>query len=300
MHNGNRQEITVSVLMPVKNAASTVGAAIRSTLRAMPTESELLIFDDGSTDDSTQVIERYSDSRVSMHADPHQQGVAAGLNVLLAESRGRVILRMDADDISFPYRITEQVRELNRGYDLVFGSVIHFGARRVPLPSSPRRLEPGLLARNLLISNPVAHSTLLSRAELIRGLGGYRDVPAEDYDLWLRAASAGARLVRQRKPAILYRHSKSQVTAGGSWQWARDSDPVLAASIASLAARIAPRWIKAEQRSQDLASMLSMRPAGRVELIGRIFGSISTGERNYLAIRATKEAERLNHETGAN
>lgn len=299
MHSGNRPEITVSVLMPVKNAASTVGAAIRSTLLALPPDSELLVFDDGSTDESAQVIKRISDSRVSIHADPHHQGVAAGLNLLLEESRGRVIARMDADDITLPHRITQQVRELNRGYDLVFGSVIHFGARRVPRPSSPRRLNPGLLKRNLLISNPVAHSTMLSRAELIRELGGYRGVPAEDYDLWLRAASAGASLLRQSMPAILYRHSKSQLTAGGSWRSARDNDPVLAASIASLAAHLAPSWVEAEQRSQDLASMLTLRPAARAEVIGRVFGSMSFEERNYLAMRATREAQRLNHGTGA-
>lgn len=91
---------------------------------------------------------------------------------------------------------------------------------------------------HLLLTNPVAHSTLLARRSTITDAGGYRSLPTEDYDLWLRMAARGARLRRLALPGLAYRVHPSQVTASAEWRRSSWQNAGLAASYSALAERI--------------------------------------------------------------
>lgn len=97
----------VSIVLPMYNAEKFVGECIQSILSQTYTNFELLILDDGSTDDSIKVVENFSDSRIRLIRREHDY--IATLNCGLSESQGKYIARIDADDIMFPLRIEKQV-----------------------------------------------------------------------------------------------------------------------------------------------------------------------------------------------
>lgn len=190
---GNDSE-TVTVLMPVYNAGPYVAAAIESILKQTWRDFGFLIIDDGSTDGSAATIERFAkqDARIRVIHAAHE-GVAAALNRGLAVARGAIIVRMDADDVSWPERIARQMAFLADHPDIaVLGSAFRSVDRRgrpirdCRYPTEPAEVEAGFLQGAPLL----AHPTVAFRRDVIRRLGGYRAAfdRAEDFDLWLRVS----------------------------------------------------------------------------------------------------------------
>src|SRR5262245_21706236 len=91
----------VSVLLPTFERAGLVGEAVASVLAQTCTDFELLVIDDGSTDDTAAVVRGFIDPRVSYLERKHG-GIAAALNTGLAQARGRLIARIDSDDRWLP------------------------------------------------------------------------------------------------------------------------------------------------------------------------------------------------------
>lgn len=224
------------VLVPAYNAESTLGAALSSTLRALPRDSAIMVLDDGSIDATAGIARALEDPRIRVHSRPNG-GVASALNELLRRTDSEFIARMDADDLVLPGRFTRQLRAMTGGVDAVFTTVVQWGTglRGVPRPSEIDPMEFGL---HLLLTNPVAHSTLLARRAAIEVAGGYRELPTEDYDLWLRMAAGGARLRRLPIPGLAYRVHPGQITASAQWRRSSWLDPRIAAAYTALAQQL--------------------------------------------------------------
>ena len=223
----------LSVIVPAYNAADTIGNALRSTLRDLPRDSEIIVLDDGSTDGTADIAHRTGDARVRVMSHANA-GVARTLNDLLAAADSEFVARMDADDIVIPGRFRRQMRAVHEGADAVFTTVVTWGNGRpgVPRPSS---ISSAAFPFHLLLTNPVAHSTFLGRRASIAAVGGYREIPTEDYDLWLRLSVSGARLNRLGLPGLAYRVHPGQVTASASWRRSSWESPELGAAYSELA-----------------------------------------------------------------
>lgn len=227
----------LTILVPVYSAEGTLGAALSSTLRHLPPDAMIAVLDDGSLDASATVARSFDDPRVQVRTR-RNGGVASALNELLDSTDSEFVARMDADDIVLPGRFRRQIGALTRrggasAPDAVFTTVIQFGdgARPVPRPS---RISPDDFAMHLLLTNPVAHPTLMARRAVLERAGGYRQVPTEDYDLWLRLAADGARLERLPLPGLAYRMHPGQVTASTTWRHASWSDPKIGSAYSQL------------------------------------------------------------------
>ncbi len=202
----------VSVLMPAHNADQHILRAVKSTLRALPADSEIVVGCDGCTDKTELVLRAVDDSRLRVLVDSSKRGVAPTLNRLLDQSDSEIVARMDADDICLPWRFSYQLSNW-RPTELQFANVVHFGdGYRLPRPVFPLRLEPRLSRVSLLFENAFAHPTLLTSRAVMNSLGGYRNVPAQDYDLWMRAALRSISIRRRGLPAVMYRHHRRQIT----------------------------------------------------------------------------------------
>lgn len=215
----------VSVVMPARNAASTIGGAIESLLAQSITDWELLIVDDGSDDDTAAVAGRYgaSDRRVRLLAGP-AKGEPAARNVALAEARGRLIAMLDADDLALPGRLERQARFLDANPDLVAAAslAVLFVREGTPLglsavtgPATRSELAR-LAARGSLLV--LCHPTLMWRAEAIKVLGGYNERFGQgcDAELVNRAVYAhGLSLLVIQEPLVWYRISANGMSSRG-------------------------------------------------------------------------------------
>ncbi len=186
----------VSVLMPAFNASATLQQAIDSVLTQTFADLELVIVDDGSTDATPDILGAQTDPRIRVIRLAQNGGLVAALNRGLAEARGALVARLDADDVAVPGRLAFQVEAFDRQPDLVLcgcaavrvspaGAVV---GRSVP-PATHARLATGLVSGNRLI-----HSSTMFRRDTAVAVGGYAPwaYPAEDYHLWLLLMREGA------------------------------------------------------------------------------------------------------------
>lgn len=194
----------ISVVMPAYNAATTIDEAIESILFQEEIDFELLIIDDGSTDETAEKIRhwRKQDSRIKLLRQSHK-GIVSALNHGLQEARGRYIARMDSDDISSPGRLKKQAAYLDRHPTI--GAVsckVEFLGDRRQYRGYARYVEwiNSLITENDIslkrfIESPVPHPSVMFRRWVVSSLGGYRDGAfPEDYELWLRWMHAGIRV----------------------------------------------------------------------------------------------------------
>ncbi|MFC1531985.1 glycosyltransferase family 2 protein [Thermodesulfobacteriota bacterium] len=184
---------SISVLMCVCNEEAWVSQAIESILRQTYSDFELLITDDGSSDNTYDISQNYgSDARVRILRHSRGEGLAASLNEQICRSRGRYIARMDGDDVADPERFTKQISFLDTHPRVgLLGSC----CREIDKDGNPvaiwqRPLTNNSLQRALLRYNPFIHSTVLLRHEVfsIAGLYDQSLRYAQDYELWLRVA----------------------------------------------------------------------------------------------------------------
>lgn len=177
----------VSVIMPVYNAAPYLREAIDSILNQTFTDFELLAIDDGSTDNSRNIISEYTDSRIRLIVNDKNLKIVKTLNKGIALSRGKYIARMDSDDISVLDRLEKQVKymELHPDVDIcgsnfrVFGT---FGEELACYPSDDVSIRKAMI-KSCSFCHP---SVIMRKASLVRYNLKYDEqfLYAEDYDLW--------------------------------------------------------------------------------------------------------------------
>ncbi len=184
-------EPLVSIGMPVRNNERTLGLALRSILNQTYRDWELLLLDDGSTDDSSRIAQRFADSdpRISFIADGRSLGLPERLNQAIAASRGAYFARMDGDDISYPRRLERQIEYLRQHPDVDLvgaGAVVFRGNGTLLGKRPPQEFHEEICARAYTRIS-IMHPTFLGRIGFFQKFG-YRSSAhrCEDQDLLLR------------------------------------------------------------------------------------------------------------------
>ncbi len=195
----------VTVVLPVRDGAATLGAALRSLGAQTFSDFEVIVVDDGSRDDTARVARRRErrDGRFRLVRKP-PGGIVPALQRGLAEARGTLVARMDADDVCHPARLAAQVDLLERRPDLAgCGTCVRY----VPTSAVTARAAEyaawlnamttwETVVANIFVECPLAHPTIMFRASALSVVGGYRDRGwPEDYDLLLRLWRNGHRFV---------------------------------------------------------------------------------------------------------
>jgi glycosyltransferase involved in cell wall biosynthesis len=176
----------VSVLMPVYNAGLHVEEAIRSILSQTFTNFELLVFNDGSIDNSSAIIKAIQDERIIFFDHAKNAGYVAHLNEGLRIARGKYIARMDADDIALPQRFAQQVALLEQRPEVgICGTEYDTFDAQSYVASVP--ISDAEIREYMLAYNPMGHPTVMFRKALVEQHGlcyEHSYMPAEDYKLW--------------------------------------------------------------------------------------------------------------------
>lgn len=192
---------SISVIIPAYNARETIGAAIESALQQTQSVQEVIVVDDGSTDDTAGLIERQFPSvRLERIAN---QGPSRARNYGLGLARGEWVAFLDADDRWHPRKIELQWQARQPGIGLIATDWL----RSENFPPIPHNVPQSRLGyRELLRMNQFQTSTVLMERSLADRLGGFDASVdgAEDWDFWLRA-SHETDIVKLDWPLVQYR-----------------------------------------------------------------------------------------------
>jgi glycosyltransferase involved in cell wall biosynthesis len=209
-----RGEPRVTVLIGCWNNADTLERAARSILDQTLRELELIVVDDGSTDDTPAVVESLGDERARRLALSHM-GISRSLNEGLRAARAPFVAIQDADDWSEPERLERQVAVLDRRPEVaVVGCRMH-EVDELERPLEPRTsFAPGDVNGVLMRFNPIPNSCACFRRDAVLAAGAYdpRYRYAMDYDLLLRLAERHV-LVTLDEPLATRRMSSRNVAA---------------------------------------------------------------------------------------
>ena len=181
----------VSVIVPTYNRASVLMEAVESVLAQTYPHLELLVVDDGSTDDTLERLQKIRDERLRVIRATHH-GAAAARNKGLSEAKGELIGFCDSDDLWVPEKLAWQVNYLeeHREIGLVYGDVMSFRGEDVETPSYFKERPPlqGGVFLELLQKNFIPNVSVLVRKNCLDQVGYFNEdlKTSEDYELWLR------------------------------------------------------------------------------------------------------------------
>lgn len=209
----------VSVVMPAYNCDRFIGAAIESVLGQTHTSHEVIVVDDGSTDNTVQIVKGFGD-KVKLIEQSHSGLPAVARNRAIAASTGGYIAFLDADDLWEPEKLARQIAIFEQHPDvgLVCGNAYHLrpeiSDKKTDLYLKPRQGSSGSVMGDLLRDNFVITSTVMVERELLDQTGFFCEEPwaraIEDYDLWLRAA-AMSQLFYLDMPLAVYRDQTDSI-----------------------------------------------------------------------------------------
>ena len=206
----------VTVLLPAYNAQETIGEAILSVINQTYKDWELIVINDGSTDNTKGIVLSFKDARIKYYENDSNRKLIYTLNRGLKLATGKYIARMDSDDICLPARLEKQVNFLESHPEVIIcGTQIeYFGTkssnyRKLSFPSEDKALKE-LLA----MSTCFAHPTVMIRRDSLMKSGCEYDMDyknAEDYSLWIDLMGYG-KYANLEEKLLKYRVSDSQVS----------------------------------------------------------------------------------------
>ena len=199
--------VAISVVMPVYDAEAYVDAALRSIRDQTCEDFEFLIYDDGSTDRSAEIVEAHAqrDSRIHFARKDHR-GLTPWLCEGVAEAQGEFVARMDADDVARPERLARQLAYMRANPECVAvgGEVLLIDPDGWPLRIQGVALGHEAIETALLRGRgeAIVHPVALFRHAALKTVGSYRTEcePAEDLDLYLRLANHGRGTIQSDLP----------------------------------------------------------------------------------------------------
>jgi glycosyltransferase involved in cell wall biosynthesis len=212
----------VSVVMPAYNDLRFIDAAVMSVLRQTYTDFELIIVDDGTN--RPEVFSRLAalDPRVRVITCGQNNGNAAAANRGIAESRGEIIARLDADDIAEPHRLTRLIALLDSDSDL---GLVGSWARWISEEGEPLELWRCPLTDldirwTILFHTPICHPSSAYRRGCFDRAGGYNPAMRQsgDHDLWWRMLDT-CRAQNIPEPLVRYRRNSRGLSASNPPNW---------------------------------------------------------------------------------
>lgn len=244
----NSRDPLVSIVIATHNRADYLAESIESALNQTVQDFEILVFDDGSTDDTARVIASIPDSRIRYFQEP-KSGIPALRNKALHESRGKFTAIHDDDDLMLPWSLESRLKAVRAGTSGAYGGAYDFDNN-----SGEMTLFKGRKSEHATVLNGGKvsyHATLLIETDVLRAVR-YDEAfqSGSDYNLSLRLMKSGVSMVHSGEIVLLRRLHRRQVTA---------TDQVVqhgASYASSFAHRVAwganSRW-KSRERSKEIA-----------------------------------------------
>lgn len=213
----------ISVILPVFNGEPYLAKAIQSVLDQSFRDFELIILNDGSTDNSESTIRSFTDPRIVYHKNEINRGLIFTLNKGIELARGKYIARMDADDISLPQRLEKQKNYLDNHKDIsILAAIIQFIDENDKDAGSwaldRKTINPVLIKKSMPRENCIAHPTIMGKSEVFKTYKfDKKQVKVEDYDLWLRLLTDNHHIDKLNDVLLKYRIHEKSVTSTANY-----------------------------------------------------------------------------------
>lgn len=186
-----------SIVIPVRNGEAYISDCIESILKQdFHSPYEIIIIDDNSTDRTSEIIRKFTSKHQNIrYLYTSSSGIASALNEGILAAKSKIILRMDADDLMMPNRLSIQLAYLADNPDCVLlgGQIKVFGnSQSLPIPNKYPSSHSDII-RMLSKGNAFAHPTVAFRKDAAVSVGLYDSKfdGAEDYELWTRLVHKG-------------------------------------------------------------------------------------------------------------
>lgn len=206
----------ISILMGTHNGARFIGAAIRSLQAQTVSDWELIVCDDGSTDNTPAILADFAkhDQRIRVLHNAHKSGLPFTLNRCLARAQAPFIARMDDDDRCHPQRFAAQLAALQRHPEIsIVGCQAYLFSEQGVY--SERQVPEFPTANNVFRGQNFIHPTVLMRRDMLISVGGYSTsrwvLRAEDFDLWCKAYAYGYRGMNLPQKLFYYREDQTNI-----------------------------------------------------------------------------------------
>lgn len=212
---------TISVIVPAYNAVEVLDASLGSIAAQTTPVDEVIVVDDGSTDDTLERARRW-DALLPLRVHRLEENIGAGRGaggvraIGIEQSSGDLIALLDADDVWFPDHVESMLRLHQTSDDLITANHVFWvpgvevgstpSAKLIPVPS-PERQRTKILGENFVFVGTLFSRDLYDRA------GPMRNIRCEDWDMWIRMVDIGAVVRMPDHVTMLYRQSSSSVSA---------------------------------------------------------------------------------------
>ena len=202
----------ISVVMPVYNGEKYLDESIQSILNQTYKDFELIIINDGSADNSLEIIEKYKqlDKRIVV-ISRENKGLIKSLNEAIEQSKGSYIARMDADDISLPTRFEEQLKFMKDEKLDMCGSWVEPFENDKSFDIWKYPENHNNISFRLFFVSSFAHPSVMFKSDVFKVLK-YENEVAEDYRLWCDMVINGFKLGNIQKVLLKYRFHENQIT----------------------------------------------------------------------------------------
>lgn len=208
-----------SVVIPAFNSEGMIKIAVESMLRQTHRPKEIIVIDDCSSDETYKEVSALKSQGIRLFRNQENSGIAYSLNKGFREAENEIVLRMDADDISYRDRAERQVGEILRtnGMTVIGGdSIIYDNDKKKMVGRCFYPMQSGLCKVWLAAGrSPLCHPAVAMCKVLHEKIGGYDEnwVPAEDLEAWIKVYSVGGEIRNTGKVEVGYRrHSSSTST----------------------------------------------------------------------------------------
>jgi glycosyltransferase involved in cell wall biosynthesis len=207
----------ISVVMPVYNGDKYLELAIDSILSQTYINFEFIIVNDGSSDNTSFILESYTNERICVY-HTENQGIVSALNYAVSKSSNNIIVRMDCDDIAHKDRLKAIYDEFTKRKNLVLlgSNVNYIDSNGDVFDRSFYNYTPQRITNMIEeSSNPFVHPSVAFNKRSFEACGGYKEVcPFEDIDLWKKLIGRGEAIILNKR-LLDYRHNEFGI--GGSF-----------------------------------------------------------------------------------
>lgn len=208
--------LEVSVVIPTRNRWPLLSTrALPSALAQADVQHEVIVVDDGSTDETRTLLAEIHDARLRVIRHEERAGVARARNTGIAAAQADWVAFLDDDDVWSPQKLRVQLDAASsRNADFVYSAIAKVGEdvqiTELPPAPSPADLAASLLSRNVLRGGC---SNVMAKTEIVRNLGGFDEqlFQLTDWDLWIRLATSGAAAVSAEVTVACFDHRESML-----------------------------------------------------------------------------------------